>query len=155
MLQEQDVVSTIRTLTSRMQRTSGGRTHSILIVDDEETVRLFVQRVLQEAGYETAIASDGPDAIEVASKMPALDLLITDVVMPQMTGNELARRVRQTELDVKVLYLTGFSDRLFTEKVTLWADEAFLEKPCSVRGLQQAVSLLLFGKFDVPVERII
>ena len=49
-----------------------------------------------------------------------------------------------------MLYLTGFSDRLFKEKVTLWADEAFLDKPCSVKGLLQAVSLLLFGHFDVP-----
>jgi len=49
-----------------------------------------------------------------------------------------------------VLYLTGFSDRLFKEKVTLWADEAFLDKPCSVKGLLQAVALLLFGQFDTP-----
>ena len=52
-----------------------------------------------------------------------------------------------------MLYLTGFSDRLFKEKVTLWADEAFLDKPCSVKGLLQAVSLLLFGRFDAAVER--
>ena len=51
-----------------------------------------------------------------------------------------------------MLYLTGFSDRLFKEKVTLWADEAFLEKPCSVTGLLQAVSLLLFGRFELPEE---
>ena len=73
-------------------------------------------------------------------------------MMPQMTGDELARRVRVTKPGMKVLYLTGFSDRLFKEKVTLWADEAFLDKPCSVKGLQQAVSLLLFGRFEVPLE---
>ena len=71
-------------------------------------------------------------------------------MMPQMTGDELARRLRQTEPALKVLYLTGFSDRLFKEKVTLWQDEAFLDKPCSVKGLLEAVSLLLFGRFDVP-----
>jgi len=45
-----------------------------------------------------------------------------------------------------VLYLTGFSDHLFKEKATLWADEAFLDKPCSVKGLLEAVSLLVSGK---------
>ena len=49
-----------------------------------------------------------------------------------------------------MLYLTGFSDRLFKEKVTLWADEAFLDKPCSVKGLLQAVALLLFGRVEAP-----
>jgi len=75
------------------------------------------------------------------------------VMMPQMTGDELARRLRQTEQrGLKVLYLTGFSDRLFKEKVTLWEDEAFLDKPCGVKGLLQAVSLLLFGRFEAPID---
>ena len=125
---------------------------SVLIVDDEELVRKFVDRVLREAGYETTTASDGPEALEVAARLESFDILVTDVMMPQMTGDELARRVRITKPGVKVLYLTGFSDRLFKEKVTLWADEAFLDKPCSVQGLQQAVSLLLFGEFKVPQE---
>jgi Response regulator containing CheY-like receiver domain and AraC-type DNA-binding domain len=65
-------------------------------------------------------------------------MVVTDLMMPKMTGDELARRLRLASPGVKVLYLTGFSDRLFKEKVTLWADEAFLEKPCSVKGLLQA-----------------
>jgi len=126
---------------------------NVLVVDDEEPVRKFVERVLREAGYKTATAADGPEAIEVAKKMESLDILVTDVMMPQMTGDELARRLRQTEQrGLKVLYLTGFSDRLFKEKVTLWEDEAFLDKPCGVQGLLQAVSLLLFGRFEVPVD---
>jgi two-component system cell cycle sensor histidine kinase/response regulator CckA len=123
---------------------------SALIVDDEDTVRKFVERVLREAGYKTAIASDGPEAIAVAATLETFDILVTDVMMPQMTGDELARRLRQTEPKLKVLYLTGFSDRLFKEKVILWQDEAFLDKPCSVKGLLQAVSLLLYGHFEIP-----
>jgi two-component system, cell cycle sensor histidine kinase and response regulator CckA len=125
---------------------------SVLVVDDEELVRKFVERVLREAGYQTATASDGLEAIEVAAKLESFDILVTDVMMPQMTGDELARRVRVSTPSVKVLYLTGFSDHLFNEKVTLWADEAFLEKPCSVTGLLQAVSLLLLGRFELPLE---
>jgi two-component system cell cycle sensor histidine kinase/response regulator CckA len=125
---------------------------SVLVVDDEELVRKFVERALREAGYQTATASDGPEALEVAAKLESFDILVTDLMMPQMTGDELARRVRVSTPSVKVLYLTGFSDRLFNEKVTLWADEAFLEKPCSVKGLLQAVSLLLLGRFELPQE---
>lgn len=119
---------------------------SVLVVDDEESVRRFVERALREAGYQTAAASDGPEAIELASKVKAFDILVTDVMMPKMTGDELARRLRQNEPGLKVLYLTGFSDRLFKEKATLWQDEAFLDKPCSVKGLLEAVSLLVFGR---------
>src|SRR5499427_2334224 len=126
------------------------RPSSLLIVDDDELVRKFLERVLKEAGYQTATASDGPEALEMAATLERLDVLVTDLMMPQMTGDELARRVRSTMPDVKVLYITGFSDRLFKEKVTLWADEAFLDKPCSVQGLLEAVSLLLFGHFEGP-----
>jgi CheY-like chemotaxis protein len=119
-----------------------------LVVDDEEPVRKFVERALQSGGYRTVGASDGPDALAVAAKIGAFDVLVTDVMMPLMTGDELARRLRQTEGTLRVLYLTGFSDKLFKEKVTLWEDEAFLDKPCSVKALLQAVSLLLTGRLE-------
>ena len=147
------VFNFVKTCASRVKASTPPSAISVLIVDDEEPVRKFVDRVLREAGYKTALASDGPDAIEVAKRMESLDILVTDVMMPQMTGDELARRLRQTEQrGLKVLYLTGFSDRLFKEKVTLWADEAFLDKPCGVKGLLQAVSLLLFGRLDAPAD---
>jgi two-component system cell cycle sensor histidine kinase/response regulator CckA len=126
------------------------RAVSALVVDDEDSVRRFVERVLQEAGYTTSTASDGPEAIEVASTLETFDILVTDVMMPQMTGDELARRLRASRPSLKILYLTGFSDRLFKEKVTLWADEAFLDKPCSIRGLLEAVSLLVSGRVELP-----
>jgi two-component system cell cycle sensor histidine kinase/response regulator CckA len=122
----------------------------ILVVDDEESVRRFVERVLRDAGYETVPASDGPEAIEVAAKLGPFDLVVTDLMMPQMTGDELARRLRLNEPKLKILYLTGYSDRLFKDKVTLWEDEAFLDKPCNVKGLTEAVSLLLSGRVSAP-----
>src|SRR4051812_26149219 len=83
----------------------------VLIVDDDELMRRFVGRVLTAAGYRIAVASDGPDAIELAgSAGEPIDLLVTDVMMPQMTGNELARRLRVMTPEIKVLYLTGFTD---------------------------------------------
>lgn len=126
------------------------KSFAALVVDDEEPVRRFVERVLREAGYTTASAEGGTEALKIASEFGRFDILVTDMMMPEMTGDELARRLRLQEPQLKVLYLTGFSDRLFKEKSTLWKDEAFLEKPCSVRGLIEAVALLVTGRFDLP-----
>ena len=125
---------------------------TVLVVDDEESVRRFVERVLHDAGYKTALAADGPEALEVAKALGTFDLLVTDVMMPQMSGDELARRLRLNEPKLKILYLTGYSDRLFKDKVTLWEDEAFLDKPCSVKSLMEAVSLLLVGRLNAPQQ---
>jgi two-component system, cell cycle sensor histidine kinase and response regulator CckA len=125
-----------------------------LVVDDEEPVRKFVERVLESAGYRVTVAGNGPQAIEAAGKMARVDILVTDLMMPDMQGDEVARRLRQNEPRLKVLYLTGYSDRLFKDKITLWEDEAFLDKPCSIKGLLQAVSLLLFGRLEVPQETV-
>lgn len=128
---------------------AGGRAAPIrvLVVDDEEAMRLFVQRVLTDAGYQTALASDGDEAIALAAaeKTP-FDLLVTDEMMPRMAGHRLARYMRERYLDIKVLYLTGYRDTVFNAKGSLWADEAFLDKPCSPEGVRQAVAQLLFGR---------
>lgn len=118
----------------------------VLVVDDEPMVRSFVDRVLREAGYETTLASDGPEALAALEARGPFDLLLTDQMMPAMNGDEVARRARLGRPDLKVLYLTGFSDHLFNAKSMLWTDEAFLDKPCSMKELTEAVSLLLFGQ---------
>jgi two-component system cell cycle sensor histidine kinase/response regulator CckA len=120
----------------------------VLVVDDEDSVRKFVGRVLQEAGHQTILAENGAAAVAAAEKEGVFDILVTDLMMPNMTGDELARRMRQKQPGLKVLYLTGYSDSLFKEKVTLWQDEAFLDKPCGVKGLLEAVSLLTIGKIE-------
>lgn len=140
----------LKAYAARLKAGAPRRSMRVLVVDDEEPVRKFVERVLAEAGYITMVAADGTEAIQIAQGQPAFDILVTDLIMPQMSGDELARRLRQNESSLKVLYLTGFSDRLFKEKTTLWQDEAFLEKPCSVKGLLQAVSLLSSGRLDLP-----
>jgi len=120
----------------------------VLIVDDEEPMRRFVDLVLTGAGYETTLAADGDEAIGISASAPEFDLLITDEMMPRMMGHQLARYMRERYLSIKVLYLSGFRDQLFKEKGSLWADEAFLDKPCSPEQLVQAVSTLLFGPID-------
>jgi CheY-like chemotaxis protein len=117
----------------------------VLVVDDEPSIRKFVSTVMSQAGFVVTTASDGAEAIALAGKQ-SFDLLLTDLMMPNMNGDELARRLRATEPDLPVLYLTGFSDRLFAERMTLWDHEAFLDKPCSVASLLEAVSLATTGQ---------
>ena len=123
----------------------------VLVVDDEASVRGFAERALRGAGYEVVVASDGPEALRlVEAQCRPFDLFMVDVVMSEMRGDELARRLRQRDPGVKVLYFTGYSDRLFENRQMLWEQEAFLEKPVAINGLLEAVSLLLFGHTKGP-----
>ena len=107
---------------------------------------MFVLRVLQDAGYHVTSASSGPAAIEAVGLDGPPDLLLTDFKMPEMDGEELAARLRQATPDLKVLYLTGYSQTLFSKRGVLWEGEAFLEKPCSPAALLEGVSMLLFNR---------
>jgi len=118
----------------------------ILIVDDEAPMRQFLHTVLTTAGYDSVVACDGPDALATLEREGPFDVIVTDVMMPQMRGYELAQRARRLESTVKVLYVTGFSDALFKEKPQLSADEAFLEKPCTPDRLLQTLSQLVGGQ---------
>src|SRR5262245_1976946 len=124
---------------------ASNRRRRILAVDDEPPILTFVQRALEMHNYEIVVAESGARALELAGKGEPFDALVTDLVMPHMTGDELARRLRAANPDLKVLYLTGFCDQLFRDKVTLWSAEAYLEKPATIKGLNEAVALLLFG----------
>jgi CheY-like chemotaxis protein len=113
---------------------------TVLIVDDEEPIRRLVERILTRAGYATATASDGPDALRVAGTLASVDMLVTDMMMPGMDGGELARRLREDRDALKVLYVTGWSERLFEVKLAACLGEAFLEKPFSPQSLREAVA---------------
>jgi two-component system cell cycle sensor histidine kinase/response regulator CckA len=121
------------------------RAPRVLIVDDEESIRTFAARALRETGYDVVVASDGPDALTIVEQSGPFDLYLIDLMMPRMRGDELARRLQQTDPGVKILYFTGYSDSLFNEKKMLWQNEAFVEKPISLKGLLEAASLSLFG----------
>ena len=123
---------------------STGTARTVLVVDDEAPIRMLARRVLEDTGYQVTEAADGPDAIELLSKGTTLDLLIADLDMPKLGGDEMVRRIRATRPDLKVLYVTGHIDRLMDAR-QLWEGEAFLEKPFTAAGLREAVSLLIYG----------
>jgi DNA-binding response OmpR family regulator len=122
----------------------------VLVVDDEDSIRGFVERALTSGGYDVLSASSGPEALRLVETQPPFDLFILDVVMPEISGDELGRRLRLRDANVKVLYFTGHSDTLFRAKKLLWENESFADKPLSVKELREAVSLLLFGHLRGP-----
>ena len=119
---------------------------AILAVDDEPGVLALVRRCLDDERITLIEASSGKAALEQMSTGRPLDLLLTDLRMPEMEGDELARQVRTRAPDLRVLYLTSHADRLFEAKKQLWAEEAYLDKPFTREGLREAVALLLFGR---------
>jgi CheY-like chemotaxis protein len=126
------------------EKKSAGAVRTVLVVDDEAPIRMLARRVLEDAGYQVTEAAGGLDAIELLSKGTTLDLLMADLDMPNLGGDEMVRRIRSTRPDLKVLYVTGHIDRLMDAR-QLWEGEAFLEKPFTAAGLREAVSLLIHG----------
>jgi two-component system, cell cycle sensor histidine kinase and response regulator CckA len=120
----------------------------VLVVDDDDAVRQFVKRILDDGGYVVDSSASGADALTRMHDGQAYDLVVADVCMPEMSGPQLIARMRQAGSEAKVLYVTGFADQLFEEHTPLWADEAYLDKPCTVQGLREAVSLLLHGQIS-------
>ena len=117
----------------------------VLIVDDDRTVCVHVDKMLRLAGYTTLIAADGPQALEIAASAERLDLLVVDLLMPGMNGDELTTRLRHTHRQLPVVYLTGFPEHLFRNRGGLWENERLLEKPCTMQELLEAVDSLLGG----------
>ena len=116
----------------------------VLVVDDEPMIRQISRRTLEACGYRVTEAASGLEAIELLSHGTPLDLLIADLDMPELTGDEMVRRIRAARPDLKVLYVTGHID-LVMDARPLWDGEAFLDKPFSPTGLREAVALLLYG----------
>jgi two-component system cell cycle sensor histidine kinase/response regulator CckA len=122
---------------------------TVLVVDDEAPIRQLERRVLEEAGYTVTEAGSGLEAIELLSHGAGLELLIADLDMPGLGGDEMVSRIRSLRPDLKVLFVTGHIDRLMDAR-PLWEGESFLEKPFSPAGLREAVALLLFGSLKKP-----
>ena len=85
-------------------------TETILLVEDEQPIRELVRKVLARYGYDVLEASDVTHALEIAQRHPApIHLLLSDIVMPELSGPDLAQRVVQHRRDMRVLYMSGFS----------------------------------------------
>lgn len=134
------------------QKSSEPERTSILIVDDEAPVRDVQTRMLSQAGYEVTAVDEASKALQIVREKPEINIVIADVHMPEMNGDEMARHIRAIRPDLKILFVTGFSDTLFTNQPVLWDDQAYLDKPFTRKGLLEAVSLLLHGRLQPAPE---
>jgi PAS domain S-box-containing protein len=113
---------------------------TILLVEDEEAVRSLAQYLLERAGYKVLTASNGAEALEVRARHSGrVDLLVTDVVMPKMGGQQLAAALRALQSDVRVLYVSGYTEDALLRDGFLEPRTAFLQKPFTLAGLTQKV----------------
>lgn len=122
---------------------------TVLVVDDESPIRALERRVLEEAGYQVIEAGNGLEGVEILARDEPLALLIADLDMPVLGGDEMVSRVRALRPDLKVLFVTGYIDRLMDAR-PLWEGEAFLDKPFNANGLREAVSMLIYGTLKKP-----
>jgi signal transduction histidine kinase/FixJ family two-component response regulator len=113
---------------------------TVLVAEDEEIVRQLVCDVLEEQGYQVLCAADGKIALEMAAKFDGLiDLLITDVIMPQMNGQELAIKLSKSRPDMKVLFVSGYSDNDIGDHGVLDSSIDLLQKPFTPHSLRTKI----------------
>ena len=128
---------------------------TILIVEDEENLRLLVDTILTEQGYKTLCAENGVEALKIwAKKQRQIDLLLTDIVMPEaISGLQLAERMLKTRPDLKVIYTSGYSIDLIAKGYALRDGQNFLPKPYPPAKLAHAVRNCLDSILPHPTRK--
>jgi PAS domain S-box-containing protein len=125
-------------------RTAVGGSETVLLVEDEESVRGLVRETLVSKGYRVLEAENGQSGLAVAAAHDGIiELVITDVVMPGMSGRELADQLVAIRPEVKVLYLSGYTEDTIVSEGTIESGKAFLQKPFTLQGLSRKVREVL------------
>jgi DNA-binding NtrC family response regulator len=119
---------------------------TVLLTEDDEMVRTLAREVLQSYGYRVLEAPNGSAAISVCEQHDAtIHLLVTDVVMPEMSGRDLVARISQLRPGMKVLYMSGYSDGAVVHHGVLDEDTAFIQKPFAPETLARKIRKVLDG----------
>jgi CheY-like chemotaxis protein len=119
---------------------------TILLVEDDPSVRAIARRTLEDLGYAVQEASNGAEAIALTARYPAhIDLLVTDVIMPRVGGGKLARRIRASRPDLPVLFMSGFSDEATRLADLSLPGATLISKPFTREALGRAVEKALKG----------
>jgi CheY-like chemotaxis protein len=123
-----------------------GGSETIILIEDEDDLRAITERMLQRNGYQVLVAPDGPRALEIEAHHPSpIDLVVTDVVMPRMTGKEVAERMRQRRPGIKLLFTSGYAHAVLDARGRIDPNLALLEKPFTESALLTKVRGLLDG----------
>jgi two-component system cell cycle sensor histidine kinase/response regulator CckA len=129
---------------ARIPRSHAGGTETVLLAEDEASVRQLVRETLESKGYKVLEAASGEAALEiVATHSGEIDMLITDVVMPGISGRELSARLSATHPQTKVLYLSGYTEDSIVHEGVLDPGTAFLQKPFTLQMLSRKVREVL------------
>jgi two-component system cell cycle sensor histidine kinase/response regulator CckA len=113
-----------------------GGDETILLAEDEEAVRRFTRAILERYGYRVIEAASGAEALEALSASQcSIELLLSDVIMPQMSGPELGRKVKETCPEARILYMSGYAESSIVHRGILDADVALLQKPFDAETL--------------------
>jgi two-component system cell cycle sensor histidine kinase/response regulator CckA len=124
--------------------TSVGGSETVLLVEDEESVRQLVRETLEARGYRVLEAENGQAGLTVAQQhQDPIHLIITDVVMPGMSGHQLVQQLLQLRPDLKVLYLSGYTEDVFAGNGIADNSKAFLQKPFTLQSLSRKVREVL------------
>jgi two-component system, cell cycle sensor histidine kinase and response regulator CckA len=125
---------------------NGARGRTILLVDDQEMVREMTRSVLDEGGYQVLVAGDGEEALRVSEGFAgAIDLLITDVVMPGLSGPDTADRVLAARPETRVIFVSGYTADALGDRSALGPRTRFLQKPFKPDDLTAVVQAVLGG----------
>lgn len=119
---------------------------AVLVVEDEAAVRRVMSRILTGAGYVVLEAGSAAEAVALMEEHPDIDLLLTDVIMPQIDGKELADRLRAERPDLKVLFVSGYPQDEVSEEGRLASGLAFMSKPFTASALTTKVRAVLDGE---------
>jgi CheY-like chemotaxis protein len=117
---------------------------TVLLVEDEDLIRSLAEQILEESGLKVVSAANASEAVELAASLEGpIDLLLTDIVMPGASGSDLAQLLLRQHAEMKVLYMSGYSDSLIFRYGVLQERSAFLQKPFSAEILERKVRELL------------
>jgi len=121
-----------------------GGTETVLVVEDAASVRMVTRQVLERFGYAILEAPNGETALRLAAKHHGpIHLLLTDVIMPGLSGRQLAEQLVQLRPDMKVLYASGYADQAIVHHGILDSDIAYLQKPFTPETLARRVRQVL------------
>lgn len=116
---------------------------NILLVDDEETIREIGSELLTEMGFTVLTASDGLEAVQIYSSRNDIDLVVLDLTMPKMNGNECYRELKLINPDVKVLISSGYSEETVAEEFSGMGIAGFVQKPYNISSMKKVLKALL------------
>lgn len=128
----------------KSEKKSLAGSETILVVEDEESVRSIVKKILDAKGYKVLLASNPQEALSICQRHQGpIHLLLTDVVMPQMSGRQVADHLAFSRADMKVLYMSGYADDAVVRHGILERGVAFLQKPFTPQTLARKVREVL------------